>query len=293
MSNVRSAGSVNRFRPLVELQAATRTYSLGGEAVDAVYDVDLALQPGTFVSIVGPSGAGKSTLLHLVGGLDKPNSGSVVVAGKNLSRLDDNELAAFRLKSVGFVFQSFNLLPAMSAWENVAIPRLLAGERLRQAKPRAIELLNLVGMGSRVAHRPKELSGGEMQRVAIARALMMDPRIILADEPTGNLDTKTGRAIVDLLRSVAHEQGDASDARLVVVVTHDLSVAEETDHVISLLDGRVVRDRPAAVPGPQPLSPRRRLRGSRLLQYITAWYSSRRIQQSLGVLLTVQHEWGG
>lgn len=180
MSNVRSAGSVNRFRPLVELQAATRTYSLGGEAVDAVYDVDLALQPGTFVSIVGPSGAGKSTLLHLVGGLDKPNSGSVVVAGKNLSRLDDNELAAFRLKSVGFVFQSFNLLPAMSAWENVAIPRLLAGERLRQAKPRAIELLNLVGMGSRVAHRPKELSGGEMQRVAIARALMMDPRIVLA-----------------------------------------------------------------------------------------------------------------
>jgi putative ABC transport system ATP-binding protein len=240
---------VNRFRPLVELQAATRTYTLGGKAVEAVCDVDLALQPGTFVSIVGPSGSGKSTLLHLLGGLDKPTSGSVIVAGKNLSRLDDNELATFRLRSVGFVFQSFNLLPAMSAWENVAIPRLLAGERLRQAKPRAIELLNLVGMGSRVAHRPKELSGGEMQRVAIARALMMDPRIVLADEPTGNLDTKTGCAIVDLLRSVAYEQGDSSNARLVVIVTHDLSMAEGADRIISIQDGHVLHDRPGAVLG--------------------------------------------
>jgi putative ABC transport system ATP-binding protein len=246
---------VNRLRPLVELQAATRIYTLGGKAVEAVCNVDLALQPGAFVSIVGPSGAGKSTLLHLLGGLDKPTSGSVVVAGKNLSKLDDNELAAFRLSSVGFVFQSFNLLPAMSAWENVAIPRLLAGERLRQAKSRAIELLNLVGMGSRVAHRPKELSGGEMQRVAIARALMMDPRIVLADEPTGNLDTKTGRTIVDSLRSVAYDSGDANNARLVVIVTHDLTVAEETDRIISLLDGRVVHDRPGAVLDPQPLSP--------------------------------------
>lgn len=284
---------MNRLRPLVELQAATRTYLLGGQAVDAVCNVDLTLQPGTFVSIVGPSGAGKSTLLHLVGGLDKPTSGSVVVADKNLSRLDDNELAAFRLRSVGFVFQSFNLLPAMSAWENVAIPRLLAGERLRQAKPRAIELLNSVGMGSRVAHRPKELSGGEMQRVAIARALMMDPRIVLADEPTGNLDTKTGRAIVDLLRSVAYEQGDASNARLVVVVTHDLSMAEGADRIISLLDGRVVQDRPGTAPGPQPLSPPERLRGRDLFRYIYAWYNSRRIQHDLGVLATAQHTWGG
>jgi putative ABC transport system ATP-binding protein len=237
---------VNCLRPLVELQAATRTYTLGGKAVEAVCDVDLVLEPGTFVSIVGPSGSGKSTLLHLLGGLDKPTSGSVAVAGKTLARLDDNELATFRLRSVGFVFQSFNLLPAMSAWENVAIPRLLAGGRLRKAKPRAIELLNLVGMGSRAAHRPKELSGGEMQRVAIARALMMDPRIVLADEPTGNLDTKTGCAIVDLLRSVAYEQGDSSTARLVVIVTHDLSLAEGADQIISIRDGHVMHDRPGA-----------------------------------------------
>lgn len=233
---------MNRLRPLVELQDATRTYSFGDEPVAAICNVDLALQPNTFVSIVGPSGAGKSTLLNLVGGLDKPTSGSVVVVGKNLSKLDDNELADFRLRSVGIVFQSFNLLPAMSAWENVAIPRLLGGERLAQAKSRAIDLLQLVGMGPRAAHRPKELSGGEMQRVAIARALMMDPRVVLADEPTGNLDTKTGRAIVDLLRSVAYESSKPTNARLVMMVTHDLSMAERTDRIISLLDGRIVHD---------------------------------------------------
>jgi putative ABC transport system ATP-binding protein len=233
---------VNHPQPLVELQDASRTYSLAGEPVSAICNVDLAFQPNTFVSIVGPSGAGKSTLLHLVGGLDKPTSGSVVVVGKNLSKLDDNELADFRLRSVGIVFQSFNLLPAMSAWENVAIPRLLAGERLAQAKSRAIELLQLVGMGPRLAHRPKELSGGEMQRVAIARALMMDPRVVLADEPTGNLDTRTGRAIVDLLRSVAYEPSEPTNARLVMMVTHDLSMAARTDRIITLEDGRITHD---------------------------------------------------
>jgi|SRR6201993_1139204 len=231
---------------LVQLQAATRTYTLGGKCVEAVCDVDLALQPGALVSIVGPSGSGKSTLLHLLGGLDQPTSGSVVVAGRDLSRLGDNELATFRLRSVGFVFQSFNLLPAMSAWENVAIPQLLAGGRLRRAKARAVELLNLVDMGDRAAHRPKELSGGEMQRVAIARALMMDPRIILADEPTGNLDTKTGGAIIDLLRSVAYEQGDSRSARLVVMVTHDLDLAAVADRIITIRDGHVLHDRPGA-----------------------------------------------
>jgi putative ABC transport system ATP-binding protein len=231
---------------LVELQAATRTYTLGGDDVEAICGVDLALQPDALVSIVGPSGSGKSTLLHLLGGLDQPTSGSVTVAGKDLSRLGDNELATFRLRSVGFVFQSFNLLPAMSAWENVAIPQLLAGGRLRRAKARAIELLNLVGMGSRATHRPKELSGGEMQRVAIARALMMNPRIILADEPTGNLDTKTGSAIIDLLRSVAYEHGNSQDARLVVIVTHDLELAAVADRIISIRDGHVLGDRPGA-----------------------------------------------
>lgn len=231
---------------LVELQAATRTYTLGGDDVEAICAVDLALQPDAFVSIVGPSGSGKSTLLHLLGGLDQPTSGSVMVAGKDLSRLGDNELATFRLRSVGFVFQSFNLLPAMSAWENVAIPKLLAGGRLRRAKARAIELLNLVDMGSRATHRPKELSGGEMQRVAIARALMMNPRIILADEPTGNLDTKTGSAIIDLLRSVAYEHGNSQDARLVVIVTHDLELAAVADRIISIRDGHVLHDRPGA-----------------------------------------------
>jgi putative ABC transport system ATP-binding protein len=231
---------------LVQLQAATRTYTLGGKDVEAVSDVDLALQSDAFVAIVGPSGSGKSTLLHLLGGLDQPTSGSVVVAGKDLSKLDDNQLATFRLRTVGFVFQSFNLLPAMSAWENVAIPKLLAGGKLRRAKARAVELLDLVDMGSRATHRPKELSGGEMQRVAIARALMMDPRIVLADEPTGNLDTKTGSAIIDLLRSVAYELGNSENARLVVIVTHDLDLAAAADRTISIRDGHVLDDRHGA-----------------------------------------------
>src|SRR5246127_1197386 len=273
---------------LVQLQAATRTYTLGGKCVEAVCDVDLALQPGALVSIVGPSGSGKSTLLHLLGGLDKPTSGSVVVAGKDLSRLDDKELATFRLRSVGFVFQSFNLLPAMSAWENVAIPKLLAGGRLRRAKARAIELLNLVDMGDRAAHRPKELSGGEMQRVAIARALMMNPRIILADEPTGNLDTKKGCAVVELLQSVAYEHGDSSNARLVVIVTHDLSLAEGADRIISIRDGHVLHDRPGAVLGPNHFRHQDGCAGGTYSDTSTPGTNSRHIKQGLGVVSTAQ-----
>ena len=228
--------------PVVELKRTSRTYVLGGEPVPAMRDVDLTFEAGTLVSITGPSGAGKSTLLHLVAGLDKATSGSVIVAGSNLAELREDKLADFRLKSIGMVFQSFNLLPAMSAWQNVAIPRLLAGGRLSQAKARATELLDLVGLGSRAAHRPKELSGGQMQRVAIARALMMNPRIILADEPTGNLDSHAGSAILELLRSVALESFDGSDRRLVVMVTHDRLAAERSDRIVSMLDGRVVAD---------------------------------------------------
>ena len=162
---------------------------------------------GEFVFVVGPSGSGKSTLLHLLGALDRPDCGSIRFQSKEISDLDDYERSEFRRCSVGFVFQFFNLLPTMTAWENVAVPMLLEGARMSKVKPRAMELLSLVDLADRAEHRPSELSGGQMQRVAVARALMMDPPLVLADEPTGNLDTKTGAAIMALLNDVAHQQG--------------------------------------------------------------------------------------
>lgn len=223
----------------IELRNVVREYRVGGQTVRALDDISLRLADEQFVAVVGPSGAGKSTLLHLLGALDSPDSGSIAFDGEEIGRLRDEQQSRFRHHRVGFVFQFFNLLPTLSAWENVAIPRLLDGVRLGRAKPDAIRLLERVGLGNRAQHRPAELSGGQMQRVAVARALMMSPPLILADEPTGNLDSATGAAILALLAEVAHEDGQG---RLVVMVTHNADAAAATDRVVTLQDGRVGSD---------------------------------------------------
>ncbi len=193
----------------VELTDVVREYRAGGHTVRALDGLSLVINGGEFTSIVGPSGAGKSTLMHLLGALDSPDSGSIHFDGHDIACLTDDQQSTFRRRKVGFIFQFFNLLPTLTAWENVAVPMLLDGRKLRDARPDAIHLLELVGLGNRRDHRPAELSGGQMQRVAVARALMMDPPLILADEPTGNLDSATGSAILELLNDVAHDVGYA------------------------------------------------------------------------------------
>jgi putative ABC transport system ATP-binding protein len=228
----------------IGLRDVVREYRVGGQTVRALDEISLRLIGGQFVSVVGPSGAGKSTLLHLLGALDSPDSGSITFDGDEIGRLSDEQQSEFRHHRVGFIFQFFNLLPTLSAWENVAVPKVLDGVRLGKVKPDAVRLLDRVGLGNRTEHRPAELSGGQMQRVAIARALMMDPPLILADEPTGNLDSATGASILELLAEVAHEEG-----RLVVMVTHNSDAAAATDRVITLQDGRLGSDEMSVVPG--------------------------------------------
>jgi putative ABC transport system ATP-binding protein len=230
----------------IELTDVVRQYRAGGQTVRALNGLSLRICGGQFTSVVGPSGAGKSTLLHVLGALDSPDSGSIRFGGIELATMTDDEQSNFRRRKVGFIFQFFNLLPTLSAWENVAIPNLLDGQKLRQVRPDAIRLLQLVGLGNRVDHRPCELSGGQMQRVAVARALMMDPPLVLADEPTGNLDSATGAAIMQLLHDVAHEAGTQ---RAVVMVTHNLEAAASTDRVITMQDGALKSD---IVPRPAP-----------------------------------------
>jgi putative ABC transport system ATP-binding protein len=230
----------------VELRDVVREYTIGGQSVRALDGITLRLCGGQFVSVVGPSGAGKSTLLHLLGALDSPDSGSITFDGEEIGRLTDGQQSEFRHHRVGFIFQFFNLLPTLSAWENVAVPKLLDGVRLGKVKADAVRLLDRVGLGNRTEHRPSELSGGQMQRVAVARALMMDPPLILADEPTGNLDTATGASMLALLAEVAHEEGSG---RRVVMVTHNSDAAAATDRVITLQDGRLGSDEMSVVPG--------------------------------------------
>jgi putative ABC transport system ATP-binding protein len=222
----------------VELADVVRVYRAGGQTVRALDGIDLHIRGGEFTSIVGASGAGKSTLLHLLGALDSPDTGSVRFNGDEIATMNDDQQSTFRRHKIGFIFQFFNLLPTLTVWENVAVPALLDGKRLRAVRPKAMELLERVGLGNRADHRPSELSGGQMQRVAVARALVMDPPLILADEPTGNLDSVTGATILQLLLSVAHE----GDDRAVVMVTHNLEAAAATDRVITLHDGNVTAD---------------------------------------------------
>ena len=220
---------------MIELRNVTRTYRMGHEEIHALDGADLTIADGEFVAVVGPSGSGKSTLLHLVGGLDMPTSGTVVVGGQDLSQASDRELAAFRNRQVGFVFQTFNLQPTYTALENVALPLVFAKLPAKERRLKAQSALEAVGLSDRLRHKPTQLSGGERQRVAIARALVTDPAYILADEPTGNLDTTTSLDIVTLLDRLHRER-----ALTVVLVTHDAEMAALAERQVTLRDGQIV-----------------------------------------------------
>lgn len=222
---------------VIALEAVTREYRRGESTIRAIDNVTLAIGPGEFVAVMGKSGSGKSTLLHLMSGLVTPNRGHVQLLGENLSHLSDNRLTLLRRDRVGFIFQFFNLLPTLSALENVALPLLLARVRAAEAYRRAARMLELVGLADRQHHRPDQLSGGQMQRVAIARALVTEPPLLFADEPTGNLDTVSGEEILTLLRELQQNRGQT-----VVMVTHDPKAAAYGDRLITLRDGRVVED---------------------------------------------------
>jgi len=222
-------------QPLIFLKRVVKRYNVGPTRVEALAGMDLTIAGGKVTALVGPSGCGKSTLLHVIGGMDRTDEGEAYVAGEALHHLSPSGLTAFRRHKVGFVFQTFNLMPTLTAIENVALPAEFAGTPTTQARDRAVELLQRVGLSGRLRHRPGQLSGGEQQRVAIARALINRPALVLADEPTGNLDSKTGGAIVDLLASLAGEQ-------TVLVATHDERINRVADRVIHLSDGQVVRD---------------------------------------------------
>ena len=219
---------------IVEARNLTKVYGTGETAVTALDHVSFEVEPGELVAIMGPSGCGKSTLLHLLGGLDHPTEGQVLIGGKNLSDMKDDQLTALRRKNIGFVFQFFNLIPVLNSVENAALPATLDGVRQAQAKANATKWLERIGMADRLTHRPDQLSGGQQQRVAIARALVAEPEIILADEPTGNLDTHSGAEIAQLLRKASKEWG-----RTVVMVTHDPRIAAYADRIIFLKDGRI------------------------------------------------------
>jgi putative ABC transport system ATP-binding protein len=223
--------------PIVQTTNLTKVYGVGNTAVMALDHVNVSVDAGEFVAVMGPSGCGKSTLLHLVGGLDRPSEGSVAVDGKDLSLLKDDDLTNLRRHKIGFVFQFFNLIPVLGALENAALPLLLDGSRQDQAKVKATDWLTRLGLGDRLQSRPDQLSGGQQQRVAIARALALEPAVVLADEPTGNLDTHAGDDIAGLLRQVASEWG-----RSVIMVTHDPRIAAYADRIIFLKDGRIVDD---------------------------------------------------
>jgi putative ABC transport system ATP-binding protein len=219
---------------LVRSRGLGRTFLMGREPVVALNGVDLDVPRGSFTAVLGPSGSGKSTLLHLLGGLDRPTCGSLVVDGQRLEDMDENDLAVYRRRTVGLIFQSFNLLPSMTALDNVCFPMQFAGVSPGPRRLRAWDLLQQVGLEDRAYHRPAELSGGQQQRVAVARALVNDPQLILADEPTGNLDSLSGAQMMHLLAEL-HRQ-----ARTVIVVSHDPRILRYATHTIRLLDGRVV-----------------------------------------------------
>jgi putative ABC transport system ATP-binding protein len=218
---------------IIELRDVHRTYGQGASSVQALRGITVGIEAGSMTAIVGPSGSGKSTLLNLLGALDQPSRGQVLVAGHDLGKLDDDARTRLRRDKIGFVFQFFNLLPTLTAKENVLLPAKLAGKSGRELVGRAEELLSRVGLKERMNHRPDQLSGGEMQRVAISRALIMDPPVLLADEPTGNLDSKTGREVMTLLR------GAVDSKRTVILVTHDPRMALIADRILTIRDGQL------------------------------------------------------
>lgn len=226
--------------PLIEFRNLYKIYKMGDNVVRAIDGINLQIFQGEFVAIVGQSGSGKSTCMNIIGCLDVPTSGEYLLNGKNVGKMDDNALADIRNKMVGFIFQQYNLLPKLNVQENVEVSMLYAGLPKKVRNARALEVLRRVGLSDKLLNRPNQLSGGQQQRVSIARALVGRPSVILADEPTGALDSKTGREVIELLREL-HKEGNT-----IVLITHDPTIAAEAERIIRLADGRVVFDGPAA-----------------------------------------------
>lgn len=222
---------------IIQAENLTKVYGSGDTAILALDHVQLAVNPGEFVAVMGPSGCGKSTLLHLLGGLDRPTEGSVSINGELLAKMKDDAITQLRRRKIGFVFQFFNLIPILSSIENASLPLLLDGGNPADTKPKAVAWLTRVGLEHRLNSRPDQLSAGQQQRVAIARALITDPVLVLADEPTGNLDTKSSAEIAGLLKQVAKEWG-----RAVLMVTHDPRIAAHADRIVFLKDGKIVNE---------------------------------------------------
>ena len=224
--------------PIIETLELVKEYRQGGRPLRVLDGVSLTIEKGEFMAIMGPSGSGKSTLLNMIGALDRPTSGSVLINGVDLSTLGEGELAELRNREIGFIFQFFNLIPRMDALGNVSLPLAIAGVPGRERRERSMKVLEMVGLGGRLDHKPSELSGGEQQRVAIARALINDPSVLLCDEVTGNLDSKTGDEIIRLLRSLNIQQ-----KKTFIVVTHDPVVAQSTERLVHLQDGKIVAEK--------------------------------------------------
>jgi putative ABC transport system ATP-binding protein len=222
------------MKPVIELRDVSKIYCTTGVPVHALKDVDMKINKKESMSIMGPSGSGKSTMLHIIGCLDRPTHGKVFINGKDVSRLDENEIARIRRKTIGFVFQFFNLIPNFTARKNVELPMIFS--KFPRREKRAEELLNAVGLGNRINHYPSQLSGGEIQRVSIARALANEPDIILADEPTGNLDSKSGKEILNILKKLNKESGIT-----LVTITHDKNIASYSRKIIYLKDGQIIK----------------------------------------------------
>ena len=224
---------------MIDARGIIKRFNIGKEnELEILHGVNLKVRKGEFVSVVGQSGSGKSTLMNIISILDKPTKGSYILDGIDIAKAKDNQLCAIRNQKIGFVFQTYNLIPRTSALKNVELPMLYAGVKARERKEKAMELLELVGMGERTDHKPDELSGGQKQRVAIARALVNDPAIILADEPTGALDSATGRAVMDLFHKLNEEKGIT-----IVFITHSNELAEETGRILTLRDGMIIGER--------------------------------------------------
>ena len=224
--------------PIISVRDVFKIYPVGDQEVRALNGVSIDINPGEYVALMGPSGSGKSTLMNVLGCLDTPTSGSYMLNGHDVSNMSDNELAEVRNREIGFVFQTFNLLPRYSTLENVALPLIYAGKPNSERNSRAQEVIDMVGLGDRITHRPNELSGGQRQRVAVARALVNHPSILLADEPTGNLDTKTSLDIMGLFQEI-HDAGNT-----IIIVTHEEDIAQHAHRVVRLRDGKVESDEP-------------------------------------------------
>ncbi len=222
------------FDTIIQMEGLAREYEMGGSKINALDGVDLEIERGEYVSIVGPSGSGKTTLFNMIGGLDRPTRGVVYIDGVDISRLDAYELAWLRCRKIGYIFQTFNLIPVLTATENVALPTVFAGVPRDEGLKRAEKILASVGLGERLHHKPSELSAGQQQRVAISRAMANDPAIILADEPTGNLDLNTGMEIIDLLHGLNKSRG-----MTLIAATHDLKMIKASDRIVWMRDGKI------------------------------------------------------